>query len=232
MASVRLDFVPPDSPDITKLHIFEAPTKDGIFSQIEEVTSIGSYPNYISYYTTTVAANVSDWFAIQWEDSFGALSDISEPIQGGTTTLVNDIIRRVMLRDPLANEIIAQQEAEAVIENVFGVTDAYSVDQTIVTAKQKSGITFLTLARTYLSSIITSISSGTVQSYTAGLVSQSAGAGSQSSVTQGLGNIQQLIDWANADLGLNVSVIMLLKEIDVAGSTWMTSEWTLEALGQ
>jgi hypothetical protein len=232
MAIVPLDFIPPTDPDITKLHIEEATDQAGPFGEIEEVTEIGTYPNYITRYTTDQAALASNWFRIRWENSKGAMSPFSEPIKGGTTTLVQQIVDRVMLRDPLANENVTQQESEAVIEDVFSTTDAYSVDPETVTAKQKSGITFLTLARVYLSSIVTSISGGAVQSYTAGLVSQSAGSQAQSQVSQGMSNIEQLIEWANRDLGLSYSLIMLLKEIDVAGEYWLTREWTIEALTQ
>jgi hypothetical protein len=231
MASVRLDFIPPDTPGITKLHIYESPTLNGVFNEIETVTSVGSYPTYITYHTTKLANDIADWFAIQWEDADGALSGLSQPIQGGTTTLVQQIVSRVMLRDPFADENIAAQEAEAVIEDVFITTDAYLVDPSIVTAKQKSGITFLTLARVYLSSIITSLSSGSLQSYTAGLVSQSAGSQSQTQNSTGLQNIQQLIEWANRDLGISYSVLLLMKEIDF-GTTWEIDEWTIEALSQ
>jgi hypothetical protein len=231
MASVRLDFIPPDAQGITKLHIYESATREGVFSEIEEVTPVGAYPTYITYHTTTFALDVNDWFAIEWEDADGALTGLSQPIQGGTTTLVQQIVSRVMLRDPLADENITAQEAEAVIEDVMNTTDAYSVDPTTVTAKYKSGITFLTLARVYLSSIITSMSSGSSQSYTAGLVSQQAGNQSQSQTSSGLQNIQQLIEWANRDLGLSYSVILLMKEFDF-GTTWEIDEWTIEALSQ
>jgi hypothetical protein len=232
VANVPLDFTPPTEPDITKLHIEEATAMIGPFSEIEVVTSIGAYPDYITRYTTTLASSLNNWFRIRWENSKGAYSPYSNPIQGGTTTLVQEIIDRVMLRDPLADENITKQEAEAVIEDVLYVTDPYAVDPTLVTAKQKSGITFLTLARVYLSSIVTSISAGDTSSYTAGLVSQSSGTNSQSQISQGLSNIQQLIEWANRDLGLDYSVVMLLAEIDVAGALWSTGEWTFEALTQ
>lgn len=232
MASVRLDFVPPNSPDITKLKIWESPSRTGVFNVIETINGVGAYPDYISYYTTQNASSPSNWFAISWEDSRGAQTELSTPIQGGTTTLVQQIISRVMLRDPLADENIAVQEAEAVIEDVFPGVDPYLIDVSTVTAKQKSGITFLTLARTYLSSIVTSISAGSGESYTAGLVSQGTSNQSQSQVSQGLTNIKQLIDWANADLGLNYSIVMLMAEIDVAGQLWGFNEFTFEALAQ
>jgi len=232
MASVPLDFTPPIEPDITELHIEEASSKDGPFNEIETVTAVGAYPDYISRYTTSLATALNDWFRIRWKDSKGAYTPYSEPLQGGTTTLVQQIVNRVMLRDPMADENVALQEAEAVISDVFRVDDPYTIDPATVTPKQKSGITFLTLARTYLSSIVTSIAAGTSDSYTAGLVSQSAGTASQSEISKGLSNIEQLIEWANRDLGLSFSVVMLLEEIEVAGSTWTINEWTIEALTQ
>jgi hypothetical protein len=229
MANVPLNFTPPIEPNIVSLHIEEAAAQGGPFSEIEVVTAVGSYPDYISRYTTTSATALNDWFRIRWQDAAGAYSPYSQAIQGGTVTLVQQIMDRVMLRDPLADENVTQQEAEAVIEDVFATEDAYSVDPYTVTAKQKSGITFLTLARVYLSSIVTSITGGATQSYTAGLVSQTAGSAAQSKVSQGLENIRQLIEWANHDLGMNVSLVLLIKEIDVGGIL-TTSDYTIEAL--
>lgn len=231
MASVRLDFTPPDIQGITKLLIYESPTPTGTFSLIETITPVGSYPDYISYHTTTRALSLTDWFAIQWEDGNGAQTEMSAPIQGGTTTVVQQIVSRVMLRDPLADENITTQEAEAVIEEVFN-TDPYLVDPATVTYKQRSGITYLVLARVYLSSLATAIGSSSTDSYTAGLVSQNAGT-NQTQVSSGLSNIEQLIKWANQDLGLNYSVVLLLEAIDVAGldGSWDITEFTFEALG-
>jgi hypothetical protein len=119
MASVRLDFTPPTAPGITALHIEEASAKEGVFAEIEEVTAVGTYPNYISYYTTDNAVAANGWFRIRWEDADGIFTAYSSPLQGGTKTLVQEIVDRVMLRMPNANEIIVTQEAQAAVSLVF-----------------------------------------------------------------------------------------------------------------
>jgi hypothetical protein len=224
MASVRLDFTPPDVPGITKLYIYESPTKAGAFSLIDQTTDVGSFPNYISYYSTDNAISGIDWFAIQWEDASGVQSDMSDPWQGGTTSLVQIISNRVMIRDPLASENIVVQEAEAVIEEVM-MTDPYLVDPDTVSYKQKSGITLLTLARVMLTNLITQTNTS---SYTAGLVSQSAGSSTQQ--TADISKVEKLIELANKDLGLNYSVILLMQKV-CFDTPWTINEFTLEALG-
>jgi hypothetical protein len=169
MAIVPLDFQPPEEPNIVSLHIYESAAQEGPFIQIEEVTDIGTYPSYITRYTTSLATNATNWFGIAWEDDVGAIGPMSNPVQGGTETLVNIIVNRVMLRDPSANEIIATQEAEAVISAALDVEDPYSVDPTTLTPVQIRGLTNLTLARSYMTQIVNT--SSTVE-YTAGLVSE------------------------------------------------------------
>src|SRR5437588_11315146 len=127
MASIPLTFIPPTEPDITTLHIWESDAPDGDFYEIDS-TPVGTYPDYIDRYVTTRANSVLDWFAIQWEDSEGALSALSAPIKGGTTTLIGEIIERVKLRAPNLNETIIVQEAEATVSYVFRVDDPYTVD--------------------------------------------------------------------------------------------------------
>lgn len=167
MASVPLDFTPPEEPNITTLHIFESPTQTGSFTEIESVTPIGVYPNYITRYTTTVATSLDYWFAIQWEDALGALSPMSMPVQGGTETLVNKVVSRVLLRDPSVNEIIATQEAEAVIEQFYGGQDPYTVDQN-VSYSVLSGLTLITMARSIVMSASVTTTGG---KWVAGIVS-------------------------------------------------------------
>lgn len=230
MASVYLKFVPPpDTHDLAKLHIWEAPASDATFTRIDTKTDIGSYPDWIDFVETTQAASDLDWFAIQWETSAGVLSEISSPVQGRTETLVGEIVTRVLIRSPLLDENVVQQEAEAVIEDVLSGVDPYTVNRDAVTFKQKSGITFLTMARALLSSVL--VSSTATQSYTAGLISQNLGTSSQQQ--QSLKNIEQMIEWANRDLGLNVSLIMEIRRVCVAGGFWRTlDEITIEALTQ
>ena len=230
MASVYLKFVPPpDTHDLTKLHIWEAPASDATFSKIDTKTDIGSYPDWIDFVETTQATSDLDWFAIQWETSAGVLSELSAPVQGRSETLVGEIVTRVLIRSPLLDENVVQQEAEAVIEDVLSGVDPYTVDRSSVTFKQKSGITFLTMARALLSSVL--VSSTATQSYTAGLISQNLGTSSQQQ--QSLKNIEQMIEWANRDLGLNNSLIMEIQRVCVAGGWWRTlDEITIEALTQ
>lgn len=228
MASVYLKFVPPpNTHDLAKLHIWEAPAADASFSKIDTITSIGSFPDWIDFVETTNAVNDLDWFAIQWETSTGVLTELSAPIQGRSETLVGEIIDRVMIRSPLLDENVVQQEAETVISEVTKL-DPYTVDRSAVTYKQKSGITFLTMARAMLSTIL--VQSGSTQSYTAGLVSQNLGTSSQQQ--QSLKNIEQMIEWAKRDLNMDFSIILEIQRCAVAGRFLRTTdEITLEALG-
>src|SRR5262245_46554390 len=127
MASVRLDFTPPMLPDVTELHIEEAPTQDGTFAEIEVVTAVGTYPNYISNYTTTFATDNNYWFRIRWETSQGVSTPYSLALQGGTKTLVQEIVDRTLLRNPTLNEIIVTQEAQAVISESFPGQDPNTI---------------------------------------------------------------------------------------------------------
>ena len=127
MASVFLNFTPPDREDLTKLRIFEATDAAGPWNEIEVVTAIGEYPNYISSYTTNLATSNTNWFSIQWEDAKGAQTDQSNAIQGGTETLVGEIVDRVLVRDNTLDEQVVLAETEALIERYFGC-DPYTVD--------------------------------------------------------------------------------------------------------
>lgn len=209
MASVFLRFVPPAVPNMAKLHIWEAATKNGLYTQIEVVTNIGVYPNYIDFYTTALANNIEDWFRIQWEDNAGALVPISEPVRGAT--LLGEIVDRVMLRDPSANENIVVQEAEVVIAFVMGTDDVISLAPSAATLRQKAGITYLTLARVYMTGLVTQ---SQTTAYVAGLISEKS-----TDTIQTTANIQGLIDLANKELGiLPGSVVLLLEEIAIGGS--------------
>jgi len=207
MADVRLDFVKPEIPDLVKLHIYESDTQLGVFNPIEEVTAIGTYPNYISYYTTELAGDESHWFAIEWEDSKGAMFGISQAVQGNVQTVVGEVVSRALLRDPIFNEMIVTQEALAVIETYFK-TDPLSVDFSTVTYSELSGLTLLTMVRSY---IFTSVSQSS-EDYTAGLVSQKSSSGTRK-------DLDALLAQANAFLGTNFSVVMVMEEIEIAGGT-------------
>lgn len=209
MVSVPLNFLPPQDENIVALRIHEAPTVGGPFLQIERTLAVGAYPDYIDHYTTDQATSVTDWFAIQWEDSKGALSALSVPVQGGTETLVHKITERVLLRDGTVNETVASQEAEAVIEDYFQA-DPYSIDPTTVSYTVLSGLVLLTLARSYLMVLYAS-SSG--KKFTAGLISLDTTTAAKRSLT----DIEKFINAANTALGRTYSAVLLMKEIEVGG---------------
>ena len=207
--SVALEFLPPTDEDIVKLIILEAPAAVGPFLSIEEVTDVGSYPTYINNYTTDLATSKTNWFAIQWEDSKGALSPVSAAVQGGMSTLAGEIVDRVMLRDPNLNQNVVMQEALAVIEMYFK-QDPTTIPLSEASYAELSGLTLLTMARCY---IVTAASQTSTDDYTSGLVSQKSGTGSKS----GGIDLDALIAQANAFLGTNYSVIMVMEEIEIAG---------------
>lgn len=207
---VHLNFLPPTVPDLTKLRIFESPTINGIYNEIEVVTAIGSYPEYITRYTTASALAADDWFRIQWEDSKGAKTDMSEPWKGGTESLVSQITEMVLLRDPGINENVAAQEAAAVIEKTFKVTDPMSLYANHGTHTQRIGLVYMVMARSYITDVIRSAQSG---SYTAGLVSQKSETNPK--VTTDL--IKWLLQEANILLGTGYTLVMLLEDIDPTG---------------
>lgn len=213
MASVRLDFVRPSVPGLAQLKIYEATSKEGEFTSIESVTAIGTYPDYISYYTTESATSKTNWFAIEWVDTDGASSGLSAAIQGGTESLVGEITSRVLLRDPTIDEMVATQEAEAVVSSYFSVMNPYTVDPDEASPTVMSGLTLLALALSQL--YITATSTGDVQKFTAGLIAMDKG--SSSTTQRKIADIEALIKLANKMLGQNYSVIAQLEEIEVAG---------------
>jgi hypothetical protein len=208
MASVRLDFVPPSIPDVKTLLIEEAVDSSGPFSEIEQITAVGIYPDYISYYTTQLANSTTDWFRIRWETSDGVFTEYSQPWQGGTTLLVNEIVNRVLLRNPALNEIVVTQEAAAVVSEVFNTQDPWSMVLTDATYVQLRGCVNLTLARSLVATYLAS--GGTVSKFTAGLVSLQSGATTADPTKA----IKALIDAANADLGLSYSVVLLMSDVE------------------
>jgi hypothetical protein len=216
MASVHLNFLQPQIPDLVKLTIFEAPAADGLFSPIEEITNIGVYPDYISEYTTDDATSATDWFAIQWTDSKGATTDMSAPRQGGVDVLPAIIVERVLLRDPTIKEGIALQEAEAVIQWYYKGADPYAIDPADVTYTILSGLTLLTMARCYVSAMA---SASQADSWTAGLVSMK----SDTSTGSAQRNWQDLLSLANTLLGISMSVVAQMKAIEIAGGKQIAS---------
>lgn len=208
MATVILDFVPPHTPGWTKLRIYEASEKEGPFNQIEEVTAVGSFPNYITRYETTLASSKNNWFQIEWESAAGSTTDRSEPVKGGDLSLVAIIMDRVMLRDPSLDEEIVKQSVEFAIEAALG-QDPYAASAA-QSYRILEGLTLLALARASISSLATT---STDESYTAGLVSQRSGSGKVTSADL----IKQLLAEANNLLGVATSIVMLLEDFDPTG---------------
>lgn len=207
MASVHLTFTPPDRAGFVILRIFESPDLVAGMTEIEEVTAIGVFPDYITSYSTSLATSGDNYFAIQWEDNKGATTPISARIKGGTTTLVGRVVERVMLSDPEIPEIIATQVAEMVVSVVKGTENPY--DSTLTaTYRQLEGMTLYALARAKMRLLM----AGQGDSYTAGLVSQKSG---------GTADVMKLIEYllgqVNTILGLHVSIVMLLEDVDPTG---------------
>jgi hypothetical protein len=198
--SVSLEFVPPDQPEIVALRIFEATSSDGPFAQIERTTEIGTYPAYISRYTTANANSADDWFAIQWEDDKGALSVMSAPVRGGVPNLVQVVTDRVFQRDPALDKAVVLWEAEGVIEQFYGEgVDPYTAE--VPGYRKLNGLVYLTMARCYaFESAVES------ESVTIGLVRLQ-----QSGTAQK--NIDGLIELANQALGWNTSVVLQMRDI-------------------
>jgi hypothetical protein len=218
MPSVHLDFVPPQIPDIVKLRIYESVAQTGPFNLIEEITNVGTYPTYLTRYTTDLANSVDNWFAIEWEDSKGYRTPISNSVKGNTVTALGELVQRVMLRDPNLNEEIVRQEAEAALAEYYGVTDVSTIDPSTVPPQIWTGLALYALVRSYLFADLTGASSG--ESYTAGLVSQK----SDSSTAK-----RDLTAWlkeANKILGRDYSILMVMEELDYAGNTVVAIDQT------
>lgn len=215
MASVMLDFVQPDEPDLAKLEIYESESKDGPLTLIETVAGedIGAFPNYITRWTTQNATSASNWFAIRWVNLGGAYSDFSPTVQGGTETVVAEITRRVQQRDPMVIEEVAFQESQAVVFEFFGDVN---LPLAAANPSQLSGLTMLALARVYTTSIVTT--SSQASSWTAGLVAMKSDAGAQSKTA---GNVKDLMDQASRMLGLNISRIAQMVSADFNGSGFL-----------
>lgn len=209
MATIAIDFTPPDIPGIVALRIYEGPTSTGPFVQIERTTAVGAWPIYITRYTSTLAASSTNWFQIAWEDAQGDIGEVSYAFQGGTSTLIGTLVNRVMLRDESLNEVIVTQVAEAII---YQIMQADPYDPTLTaTYAQLEGMTLLILARSRLHSIFSESSS---DSYTAGLISIKE----SSSSNIGRDWIDWLIAEANALLGINMSAILLMEDIAIGNS--------------
>lgn len=205
MVSVPLKFLPPIEDDIVTLHIFESPDNSpNSYVEIDN-TPAGTYPEYITEYTTAAASSATDWFAIQWENSGGVRSPLSEGIKGGTTTLVGEIVERVMLRNPDLNENIVAEEAESTISWIYGVDDPYSIDISTVSKLWLTELANLALvASMYVNTVVES--NAAASSYTAGMISESSST-SQASQTHIFDFIDKVEKRALKRLGIGGSLI-------------------------
>lgn len=222
MASVTLEFLAPLDNDIVALHIYEAATSAGPFNEIERTTVVGTYPNYIQTYTSAVAVSATDWFAIAWENAGGVISPLSQPVQGGKSSLVGIITDRVMLRDAALNKNVVEQESEFAIGDYFR-QDPFTVDPDTLSWRVMRGLITLVLVRSYLNQLISTSQSN---KWTAGLVSMDTSTGTQTATDK---TLERLLQMANSDLNRNYSVMLLLNEVSVAGG-FKTSQTTVEQI--
>lgn len=217
MPSVHLRFSAPAREDLTKLRIFEAASPAGPWItpiEILDLVAAGKvFPDYLSEYTTDDAANTTDWFAIQWEDAGGARTEISNAMQGGTTTMVGEIIDLVAERDHTLDEQTVRQETEFAIESYFG-KDPYTVDTDTTNYRIRIGLARIVQARSMLNRLAATSSSGTSSGWTAGLVSMKSGSDSQSA-SEGL--IRWLLQEAGNLLGWNYARVAQMATVVIAG---------------
>jgi hypothetical protein len=198
MAAVPLVFNLPGEEGLTSMNIYEATSADGPWTLIETVTEIGMYPDYIHEYITNNAQSAVHWFSISVVDEALVESELSVPMQGGTTTLVSEITQRVMQRGVSLSESVVIQEAEAVISHYYG-KDPYTVDPATVSYNVKAALTYLTLARSLL--VVQAAGSGATSGWTAGLVSMK----SATETTQSTKSVEWLMSEAQKLLGLGFS---------------------------
>lgn len=204
MATVILDFVPPEHEGYTTLQVWESATEQtapGALAQSFAVDPV----NYPTRMTVTNAASATNWFSIRWLDAAGGATPYSDPIQGGTTTLVGILVNRIMLRVPSANENIILQTVEAVVAEVMGTSDPYSVDPATVSYRLMEGMTMFAMGRALMYEMAESSRSTTGSGWTAGLVAMKSDSGSSVEINRGT------IDWflkeAARLLGLSYSRI-------------------------
>jgi hypothetical protein len=217
--SVRLRFVAPPVEDLTTLQVYEGPTALGPFTLIDSVSPIGTFPDYIDFYTTENAFSDTDWFAINWLDSLGADTGMSRAFQGGTTTLVARVTERVLQRDPTLDDAIVVQEAEAVICQWMGTSDPYDTSLT-ATYRQLNGLTYLVMVRAMVTRALKqAIAGGNVQSATIGLVTMRSGTTSGVQAAQlNQKAIDMMIDLAMSELDVSRSMILQMADPEFQGS--------------
>lgn len=204
MANIPLKFVPPAEDNIVALRIYESAQPDQNFIQIERVTTIGTFPNYIDEYTSTFGASLNDYFAIQWEDSDGNVSPLSASIKGGTRTLIGEIVERVKRRDEFKvfDEVVIAQEAEAIVNYVYKV-DPYSILLDSVPYYKLSALVDLTMVSILSTNLMSHVSSSSTD-YTAGMISERQ---NTSAATTAFNNLALIEKRALRRLGIGGSII-------------------------
>jgi len=80
VATVKLYFEPYPENDANGLIIEESIDGVGSWNEIEDIVAVGTYPNWISSYTTTNATDVDYWFRIAWKVG-GIPQGYSDPLQ-------------------------------------------------------------------------------------------------------------------------------------------------------
>lgn len=205
MASVPLEFTAPAQDNLVALRIYEAASALGPFVQIERVTAIGTYPNWITNYNSANGSGGEQWYTIAWEDEDGGLSEQSNPVKIGTQTVPGEIADRVTQRDSTLNRTVAVQEAEAALNQYFGV-DPYTLTLADVTYRQLRGFTNYVLAVMLLQRIVQG--GGTADQITVGLVTLKSSTGGG---TLSVREAQNLINQASNDLGFNTGLILRLE---------------------
>lgn len=208
MATIPLSFIAPDIDGLTELRIYESSSSSGPFSLIDTITPVvDDDDNYISEAVTSNAASASDWFAIAWYDG-ATETDLSSPIK--VVASLARVVNGVLLRDPSLNAQIVAEEAEVALYDYFGA----NWSEAVPTPREMSGLIWMAMARAYISKIVEAASAS--ESYSAGMVSQKT-ASSSGSGTNYLAMVERFLDFANAELGTNKSVVMQLADFDPTG---------------
>jgi hypothetical protein len=137
MATVKLYFEPYPENDADGLVIEESADGLSDWVEIEDIPSgsIGTYPNWISSFTTSNAADVDYWFRIAWKVG-GVVQNYSDPLQVGDLApkyTVPDLIREttrltalIALGTIFIQEMITQ--AYRMVQNACGPFNETDVD--------------------------------------------------------------------------------------------------------
>lgn len=214
MATLILDFVPPEIAAYNELQVWESSTKEGApGTLIESFAVTAPYPTRI---TVTEAVGPTNWFSIRWAGPDSLFTEFSDPIQGGTSTLVGILINRVMLRQPNVNENIVKQITEAVLAEYFGTQEIYDIDPDTVGYNTLEGLTLFIMAQSLVSEISSTTTASTGDGWTAGLVSMKNTTDTATKTSTNWDNIERLLKLAEKWLGVNYSRISQM-EIEIAG---------------